>query len=657
MIKKIFWLAIVLVLLYWFYHSDNFWLISWWIALFLFWMIFIWQWFKELTWWWFDKVLKKFTDKTWKSLTLWAFWAALMQSSSLVTIIAISFLSADLIPLAQWIAISLGSNIWTTTWAWIMAHIWWKAASVSAYAMPIIVFWLMFLIQKSKNLKWVWSILLWIWIVFIWVWYIQDWFEQLKESINLMAYSVEWFKWIIIFVIIWSILTLLLQSSHASILLIMAAIWSNQITYENALALVIWANIWTTITWVLWSLSSNTNWKRLALADIIMKLWTWIIFVLAIYQVIPLVDNIANLLWIPNEQIAFKIAIFHTIFNVIWVFVVLLFYKKFVLIVEKIIPERKVIQENSKWETIVKNLYLNDASAEFTWTAMIALVKETKHMYDNSINILLKILWLRIEDLQETNENWELDIDRIKQRIKIYEWDIDKLYWSKIKVLFGEIMNFSTQAQAQNSESNFSDFSVIRRANIKIIESVKTLKHMQKNLKRFLDSTNDEIKKEYEKIIEDLIYIIFYIEKLSKIEDNYEKIKLLSNMQKFVIDNDIVNNWRINELIWEKLITNEMATSLIKDYGYKNEICNNLIMVSEVVYNREIYTETEGKTVKNLSKSFGISSKKINKLLEKFKKRKSNLKTKLNKEKNQENILKIRKEIEEIEFLIKKYQD
>ena len=372
-----------------------------------------------------------------------------MQSSSLVTIIAISFLSADLIPLAQWIAISLGSNIWTTTWAWLVAAFWMKI-SLSTYAYPILVFWFIFYIQKSKNLKWIWYILAWIWFVFLWVDNIKDWFETFRQSVNLMDYTVDWFKWILVFVLIWTIATIVLQSSLATIILVLAALWFNQVTYENAIALVIWANIWTTFTGILGSLNSNTNWKRLAVADVISKTLTWTIFTVFIYQVISLVDLIASGLNLTDPSM--KIAIFHTIYNIVWVGILLPFYGKFVNFIENLLPETEVIQ---KW--FVRNLYLNWAAEELPNTAIISLVKETRHMYSNSIDILLKILWLELTDL-DPDKDGIVDYKSVKSKIKIYEWDSDQLYWEKIKILFWEIMDFSTRVQAKNPEKYFKNF-------------------------------------------------------------------------------------------------------------------------------------------------------------------------------------------------------
>ena len=646
MIKKLFWISIVLILLWWFWQSENFSKISAWIAIFLFWMIFLWQWFKEFTWGWFEKILKNFTDKTWKSITLGIFWATIMQSSSLVTIIAISFLSADLIPLAQWIAISLGSNIWTTTWAWLVAAFWMKI-SLSTYAYPILVFWFIFYIQKSKNLKWIWYILAWIWFVFLWVDNIKDWFETFRQSVNLMDYTVDWFKWILVFVLIWTIATIVLQSSLATIILVLAALWFNQVTYENAIALVIWANIWTTFTGILGSLNSNTNWKRLAVADVISKTLTWAIFTVFIYQVIYLVDLIASGLNLTDPSM--KIAIFHTIYNIVWVGILLPFYGKFVNFIENLLPETEVIQ---KW--FVRNLYLNWAAEELPNTAIISLVKETRHMYSNSIDILLKILWLELTDL-DPDKDGIVDYKSVKSKIKIYEWDSDQLYWEKIKILFWEIMDFSTRVQAKNPEKYFEEFSTIRRANINIVEAVKIIKHLKRNLERFLHSSNTAIKLQYEKIIEDLLFVIANIERLDVTEGDYERIEILWSMQKFISDNDIINNWKIDELIRNKLITNEMATSLIKDTNYKNDICKKLILVSEIVYNREIYNETEWKI--NISNVFWISSKKVEKLVDKFKKKKSNLKSKLKNEKDKAKRIALEKEIDKVEFIIEKYQD
>lgn len=654
MIKKIIYVIVIILLTYWFYESKNFGTISGWIALFLFWMLLLWQGFKALTGGWFEKILNKLTNKTWKSLSLWAVWAAVMQSSSLVTVIAISFLTADLIPLAQWIAISLGSNVWTTTWAWIMAQIWGKWTSISAYAMPIIVFWLLFFIQKTKNLKWIWSILIWIWIVFIWVWEIQDWFETLSKTFNLKDYSVDWFKWILVFTFIWILLTILLQSSHASILLIMSALWASQLTFDNAIALAIWANIWTTFTGILGSINSNINWKRLALADLISKTLTWIIFIIFIYQVIPIIDFFANILNLQDD--AFKLAIFHSFYNIIWVCLILPFYGKFIEIIKKILPEKEIKQENG----IIRNNFLDPATLELPNTAIISLLKETSHMFNNSISIILEAFWLNKDEMLKYWEN-SISKEEVKKSIEIYSGDIDKLYWQKIKILFWEIMDFSSQAQAK-SDFKYSEFSAIRKANIDIVENVKNIKHIQRNLDRFLKFSNETIKEQYEKIVFDVIKVIYDIEKIwENKEKNTKKDELFLQLENFIEENDIINNWKIDELIRNKLITNEMATSLIKDTNYKNDILKNIINVAKIIYDESFFDKNETERKYKLEdKNFDLenfSKKDLEKKMHKFKKKKHKLKEKMKKIKEKEKKENLKKQILELEFVIEKFSE
>lgn len=660
MVKKAILLTLIILLSLWFYNYENFWPITGWIALFLFWMSLLGGGFRELTGGGFEKILKKLTDKTWKSMTLWAFWAAIMQSSSLVTIIAISFLSAELIPLAQGIAISIGSNIWTTSWAWIMAQLWEKAGGLSAYAMPIIVFWLLFLIQKTKNFKWIWNILIWIWIVFIWVWYIQDWFEALSKAINFKEYAISGFKWVLVFTWIWIILTILLQSSHASILIILTAMWAWQLTLENALALTIWANIWTTVTAILWAFSSNINWKRLAIADVIFKWATWVVFVIFIYQVIPFVEYISNILNLSNP--AFDVAIFHTLFNVTWTIIFMSFYGKYIKFVEKIVPEKEIINSN-----IDKNIYLKEANLEFPSTAISALVKETKHMYENSIFVILKVFWIEQKDIE-----WNIDLEDLRKKVKIFDVDINQLYNEKIKILFGEIMNFASRATwlPNLKEKDFNDFTSIKKANSSISESVKILKHMQRNLKIFIDSDNPEIKKEYENIILDIIFTLQRTKDLDLVTKNEEKIKIIATIEKYLKENDIINNWTLDNLIRNWIITNEMATSLIKDTNYKNDICRRLIISSERVFNKEIYDEIqEVNEIKEEIKNPETSEKKekklkkekkekwFGKIMHKFKKRRIKLLEKLYETTDETEKEKIKEEIEKIDFILEKYQE
>ena len=150
MLRRIILPTILLVLSYGFWISPNFKEISAGVAIFLFGMLFLEDGFKAFTGGLLEKILQKTTSSTWKSLGFGVMSTTLMQSSSLVSVITISFLSADLISLAAGIGIIFGANLGTTTGAWLIAGFGLKV-KISAYAMPMLVFGILLVFQKSRS--------------------------------------------------------------------------------------------------------------------------------------------------------------------------------------------------------------------------------------------------------------------------------------------------------------------------------------------------------------------------------------------------------------------------------------------------------------------------------------------------------------------------
>lgn len=138
MLKKIFLPSILLILAYGFWVSPDFKEIAAGVAIFLFGMLFLEDGFKAFTGGVLEKLLQKTTDKTWKSLLFGVVSTTVMQSSSLVSVITISFISAGLVTLVAGIGIIFGANIGTTTGAWLVAAFGLKV-KISAYAMPMLV--------------------------------------------------------------------------------------------------------------------------------------------------------------------------------------------------------------------------------------------------------------------------------------------------------------------------------------------------------------------------------------------------------------------------------------------------------------------------------------------------------------------------------------
>ena len=113
-------------------------------------------------------------------------------------------------------------------------------------------------------------------------------FEAFKSTIDLSTYAVGGIKGLLLFTLIGIFATVVMQSSHATLVLIITALSAGQISYENALALAIGANVGTTITAILGAMSSNIEGKRLAGAHLIFNVVTGLIAIIFIYQIIYL---------------------------------------------------------------------------------------------------------------------------------------------------------------------------------------------------------------------------------------------------------------------------------------------------------------------------------------------------------------------------------
>ena len=148
MLRKILLPTILLILGLGFWASPDFKTIAAGVAIFLFGMIALEEGFRAFTGGVLEQLLRRTTSSTSQSLFFGFISTTIMQSSSLVSVITISFLSAGLITLAAGIGIIFGANIGTTTGAWLVAGFGLKV-NISAYAMPMLVFGVILLFQPS----------------------------------------------------------------------------------------------------------------------------------------------------------------------------------------------------------------------------------------------------------------------------------------------------------------------------------------------------------------------------------------------------------------------------------------------------------------------------------------------------------------------------
>ncbi|MGB5966533.1 MAG: Na/Pi symporter [Sulfurimonadaceae bacterium] len=575
MLKKILLPTILAILAYGFWVSPDFKEIAAGVAIFLFGMLTLEEGFKAFSGGTLEKILKKSTDKLYKSISFGFVATAVMQSSSLVSVLTISFIGAGLIGLTQGIGIILGANIGTTTGAWLMAGFGLKV-KISAYAMPMLAFGVILIFQKAKSLKGIGYILAGLGFLFLGIHYMKDGFEAFKATVDLASFAVDGFKGLLIFIGVGILATVVMQSSHATIVLILAALSVGQITYENALALTIGANIGTTITAVIGSLSSNIDGKRLAGAHFVFNVVTALIAIAIMDQIMYAVEIISDAIGIASDNHTLKLAVFDSLFKIMGVVMFIPFVDKLVNFLNNTIKS-SALKSDADFDSA---RYLNDSVLELPSTAMAAIVRETKHLYDNAFEIITHGL-----NIKRSNIISAMPLDEvIKDSYSQSAVNIDEFYNNKIKGIYGQIIDFSTKAQSQMSPDDIEILYKLKLANRDLVEAVKDTEHLQKNLVKYANSANAHIKEQYNTIRRDLAELLRNINIVATTDEDDVILLLLSKAKVHTEKYDILANGTLDNLIRNSLITNEMATSLMNDSAYAYDISKNLIAMAEVTF-------------------------------------------------------------------------
>jgi phosphate:Na+ symporter len=587
-LRKVLLPSIMLVLAYGFWISPDFKEISAGVAIFLFGMLALEEGFRAFTGGVLEKILKKSTNRMWKSLTFGFTAATVMQSSSLVSVITISFLSVGLIGLVEGLGIVFGANVGTTTGAWLIAGFGLKV-KISAYAMPMLVFGIILIFQKSKSLKGIGYILTGLGFLFLGIHHMKEGFEAFQNSIDLTAYAMDGLAGILVFTLIGIIATIIMQSSHATLVLIITALSVQQLTYENALALAIGANVGTTITAVLGALSSNIEGKRLALADVLFKVSAGIVFIALMQPIMGLVDGIASVIGLAEDNYTMKLAVFHTIFNVAGVIIMVPLINPLIGLVTSMFK--------SSPDKYAQPKYLNESSLEFGDTALEALRKETARIYVKATDVIAKGLSLDREDILSNTKLKKV----IKEHGRAVAYDIDNVYEHEIKSLCSAILDYTNRLSGEPSIAR--QVSRIRMANQSILIALKDVKHLQKNMLLYIDSDNPHISSEYNRLRQRIAKVMRRLEEIKRKEETSSTSILSLDALKLTLEKNMsLLHERLDKVIRDGHISAEMAISLMNDSNYTYSIIHNLIQINHNHLKSEEGVETEAEHMIALNK-------------------------------------------------------
>ena len=265
----------------------------------------------------FKKTLDVITKKPILGLLVGTFVTALIQSSSATTVIAVGFVNAGLLTLRQAISIVLGANIGTTLTAWLVSFL--AVFKITRYALPAIgigVF-LTMLGKKQKVHRWG-QLLLGFGVLFVGLGFIKDAFGPLQDRALLKGVIVRFGSYPGLGILIGMLVTIVLQSSSATIALLQILAFSGLIDFHIAIPIILGENIGTTITAELAALGTNLNARRTARSHALLNIFG------VLYMAVPVYLGwygrlIEALIPGPVTQgnIMFHIALAHTVFNVV----------------------------------------------------------------------------------------------------------------------------------------------------------------------------------------------------------------------------------------------------------------------------------------------------------------------------------------------------
>ena len=510
---------------------------------------------------------------------------SVIQSSSATTLMVVSFSNASLLTLGESIGVIMGANIGTTVTAWLITILGFKV-SMSAIALPLVGFGFLLTFSKNRTRKHWGYFIVGFAVLFIGLQFLKDSVPDIRNNPGALEFLTKYTQMglvsVLIFLSIGTVLTVVVQSSSATMALTLVMCNEGWIPFDMAVAMVLGENLGTTITANLAALVANFNAKRTARAHFIFNVLG------VIWMVILLVPFLNSIDWFVTSDgspspfkeataIPVALSLFHTSFNVINTAILIWFVPLIASIVIRLVPE--IVDPEKE---IDQPMYLNEADLRYPQTGIAALMKESKRLFENSVYRAVA----HGVNVHRSEIESDAKLKAIVDQSEVIEVDIDQLYYGKIKTIYNTILEYATMLQSkfELSEEKIELIRNILNANRHLITVVKDMKPLHKNMSKYIGSQNYYIKKEYNDMRRMILKTIREIQEVKTSETPEIHLQKLKKLKAKADKSDVLMDGSIDKLVRKNLITNEMATSLMNDSAIVNGIVHRLIKFSELIY-------------------------------------------------------------------------
>jgi phosphate:Na+ symporter len=491
---------------------------------------------------------------------------AVLQSSSAVSLMTLAFAGAGIMGMENAMGVVLGTNVGTTFTGWIVATLGFKV-SIESLALPMIGIGglgLIFL-AKSPRFSGISKLLVGFGFLFMGLDYMKVSVEGFSSNFDISSlpdYGP------LFYVLIGFILTALMQSSSATLAIILTALDAGIIPFSFGAAMVIGSNVGTTVTIMLGSIGAVPIKKQIAFSHLIFN----VISGIAAFLVLPVFVFGANLIFSEDFSDVLGIALFHTFFNVLGVVLFFPFIPKFVELLQKYIPEKE--SPHTK--------FIHTISLDMPEASLNALKHETQHLLLLVLIVFEKLVCHKIQErrLKEydsflhENKNQNPGVEHIKslqKNIAVYAANIQQ----------GELEQTDVEKLHQIIHSSLSLLQISKLIESAFEEKESILSSENKNVRALLLELENRFNS----------YLHLFV-----VDSNHQQPYLNAEIPNLIIqvegDYDSFIS-RITKELSNKNIENKHVSSLLALNGLMTQAIRQLLMNCHALINEETEIQLE----------------------------------------------------------------
>ena len=448
-----------------------------------------------------EKLLAKSTATSWKAFTFGTGASIILQSTTIVSLLIIAFINASLITLSGGFSILLGAYIGSSSGIWLLA-IAGQSVSLSIITYPLLVLGVLasFNGDKSKALG---RVIIGIAFIFLAITHMKAGFSDFTTNFDFAQSGIEGWQRFALLMAVGFLATMVLQSSHATIMLILTALDLSQITLHDSFILTVGALLGSTVsTSIIGFIGGSRDGKRLALAHTVFHFSTAIVILLLLSPIEALSHYLGKHLDL-NDML--ELAFFHTVFNLVGILMFWWIQKPLIQWLRYILPDEEkgllvtetaeTIHENVEEEKTITPKYLLDQSLSVPAAAMGAVFKEIQHLGEVSGEVVCLSLNIPMDDIVKD----EFDEQSFSQSHSKASVDANVLYQRYVKGLYGDILIYMSRIDFSDAEDAdyFQEYLLnSQMVALSLVDAVKSSRHLQKNFNRYL-TMHDTIMRDF----------------------------------------------------------------------------------------------------------------------------------------------------------------